>query len=82
MEDINEINSLVKRTNVATIFQANPLTGKESDCKKKNVKDKLLLILKKWKLKQLERGSVIDYSFNNFVKDSSWRNKGGKGGSL
>ena len=82
VEDINEINSLVKRTNIVIIPQANPLTGKESDYKKGNVGGKLLLILKKWKLKQLKQSSVINYNSNNSAKDSSGRNKSGKGGSL
>jgi len=81
-EDINKINSLVKRTNIVTIPQANPLTRKESDYKKENIKGKLLLTLKKRKLKQLERSSVIGYNSNNSTKDSSGHNEGGKGGGL
>ncbi|XTI85053.1 hypothetical protein V2W45_1233322, partial [Cenococcum geophilum] len=60
----------------------NPLTRKESDYKKGNIRGELLLILKKRKLKQLERSGIISYNSNNSAKDSSGYNKGGKGGSL
>jgi hypothetical protein len=79
-EDINEINSLVERTDVVTIPQANPLTRKESDYKKGNVGGKLLLTPKKRKLEQLKRSGVIDHDSNNSAKDSSGRDEGGKGG--
>ncbi|XTI87001.1 hypothetical protein V2W45_1238293, partial [Cenococcum geophilum] len=59
-----------------------PLTRKESDYKKGNIRGELLLILKKRKLEQLERSSIINYNFNNFTKDSSGRNEGSKGSGL
>ncbi|XTI92563.1 hypothetical protein V2W45_1182404, partial [Cenococcum geophilum] len=57
-----------------------PLTRKESNYKKGNIRGELLLILKKQKLEQLERSNIINYNSNNSTKDSSGRNKGSKGG--
>ena len=79
-ENINKINSPAERTNVVIILQANLFIKKESDYKKKNVGGKSLLILKKWKLGQLKRDSVINYNFNNPSKNSSGCSNSGKNG--